>query len=80
MWSYVNNELDVQYSKPLPKVFRLKEDDLPMAEFELRKLLANWLFSGFVHANSLIRCQKNETDLGEFCLIGLCVNSSNSTN
>ncbi|MDK9519839.1 hypothetical protein [Vibrio parahaemolyticus] len=53
MWKYVNNELDVQYSQPLPKVSRLKEDCLPMAEFELREQLTNWLFSGFVPANSL---------------------------
>ncbi len=53
MWTYVNNELDAQYSKPLPEVSRLKEDSLPMAEFELREQLANWLLSGFVPANSL---------------------------
>lgn len=53
MWTYVNNELDAQYSKPLPEVSRLKEDCLPMAEFELREQLASWLLSGFVPANSL---------------------------
>lgn len=53
MWTYVNNELDGQYSKPLPIVSRLKEGCLPMAEFELREQLAHWLFSGFVPANSL---------------------------
>ncbi|WP_172380782.1 hypothetical protein [Vibrio sp. Vb339] len=53
MWTYVNNELDTQYSKPLPEVSRLKEDCLPMAEFELREQLVSWLLSGFVPANSL---------------------------
>lgn len=53
MWKYVNNELDVQYSQPLPKVSRLNEDCLPIPEFELREQLTNWLFSGFVPANSL---------------------------
>ncbi|CDT76626.1 hypothetical protein [Vibrio crassostreae] len=53
MWTYVNNELDAQYSKPLPEVSRLKEGCLPIAEFELREQLVNWLFSGFVPANSL---------------------------
>jgi hypothetical protein len=53
MWTYVNNELDAQYSKPLPEVSLLKEDCLPMVEFELREQLVNWLFSGFVPANSL---------------------------
>lgn len=53
MWTYVNNELDAQYSKPLPEVSRLKEDCLPMAEFELREQLANWFLNGFVPANSL---------------------------
>jgi len=53
MWTYVNSELDIQYSKPLPDVSRLTEDCLPRAEFELRKSLVNWLLSSFVPANSL---------------------------
>ncbi|WP_000266126.1 hypothetical protein [Vibrio mimicus] len=53
MWKYVNNELDVKYSRPLPNISRMKEDCLPIAEFELREQLSKWLFSGFVPANSL---------------------------
>ncbi|AIW22633.1 hypothetical protein F0267_00650 [Vibrio coralliilyticus] len=52
MWSYVNNALDEQYSKPLPKIYRLHESCLPIEEFELRELLAKWLFSAFVPVNS----------------------------
>ncbi|CAH1590112.1 conserved hypothetical protein [Vibrio jasicida] len=48
MWSYVNNALDEQYSKPLPKIYRLHESCLPIEEFELRELLAKLLFSAFV--------------------------------
>lgn len=52
MWVYVNNELDIQYSRPIPSISRMKDDCLPMSEFELREQLAKWLFSGFVPVNS----------------------------
>lgn len=53
MWTYVENELDSAYSKPLPDVQRLKDSDLPKSEFELRAALAKWLMCDFVPANSL---------------------------
>lgn len=53
MWTYVENELDSAYSKPLLDVRSLKETDLPKAEFELRTVLASWLMVNFVPAKSL---------------------------
>lgn len=53
MWTYVENELDKAYTKPLPNASYLQREDLPIAEFEVREALAAWLMERFVPANSL---------------------------